>query len=271
MIEKFGVAPDRVVDVQALAGDSVDNIPGAPGIGVKTAALLINEYGDLDSLLARAEEIKQPKRRQTLIDHADQIRMSRKLVLLDENTPLDFSLTDLEVRDPDPTALVDFLNQMEFRTPTRRVADKFGTEPPAPPDPAPEKAKPQADTPDLSAAQYDCIRDLDTLNTWIDRIRKRGYVAVDTETTSLDEMRAKLVGISLCVDAGHAAYIPLAHCAGGDDLFGASALLDGQIPLDHALNALKPVLEDTAILKIGQNMKYDAKDLRKSWRHRRPD
>ncbi|MBR3371123.1 MAG: DNA polymerase I [Rhodobacteraceae bacterium] len=259
VIEKFGVAPDRVVDVQALAGDSVDNIPGAPGIGVKTAALLINEYGDLDSLLARAEEIKQPKRRQTLMDHADQIRMSRKLVLLDENTPLDFSLTDLEVRDPDPTALVDFLNQMEFRTLTRRVADKFGTEPPAPPDPAPETAKPQADTPDLSAAQYDCIRDLDTLNTWIDRIRERGYVAVDTETTSLDEMRAKLVGISLCVDAGHAAYIPLAHCAGGDDLFGASALLDGQIPLDHALNALKPVLEDTAILKIGQNMKYDAK------------
>ncbi|WP_439560922.1 DNA polymerase I [Roseinatronobacter sp.] len=261
VIEKFGVAPDRVVDVQALAGDSVDNIPGAPGIGVKTAALLINEYGDLDSLLERAGEIKQPKRRQTLIEHADQIRMSRKLVLLDDNTPLDFSLSDLEVRDPDPTALVDFLNQMEFRTLTRRVADKFGTEPPALPDPTPETA-PQTDAPDMpefSAAQYDCIRDLDTLDTWIARIRERGYVAVDTETTSLDEMRAELVGISLCVEAGHAAYIPLAHRAGGDDLFGASALLDGQIPLEHALNALKPVLEDPAILKIGQNMKYDAK------------
>ena len=261
VIEKFGVAPDRVVDVQALAGDSVDNIPGAPGIGVKTAALLINEYGDLDSLLERAGEIKQPKRRQTLIEHADQIRMSRKLVLLDDNTPLDFSLSDLEVRDPDPTALVDFLNQMEFRTLTRRVADKFGTEPPALPDPAPETA-PQTDAPDMpdfSAAQYDCIRDLDTLDTWIARIRERGYVAVDTETTSLDEMRAELVGISLCVEAGHAAYIPLAHRAGGDDLFGASALLDGQIPLAHALNALKPVLEDPAILKVGQNMKYDAK------------
>ncbi|MGY6705134.1 DNA polymerase I [Roseinatronobacter sp.] len=261
VIEKFGVAPDRVVDVQALAGDSVDNIPGAPGIGVKTAALLINEYGDLDSLLARADEIKQPKRRQTLIDHADQIRMSRKLVTLDENTPLDFSLNDLEVRDPDPTALVDFLNQMEFRTLTRRVADKFGTEPPPLPEPAPETT-PQAaapDMPEFSAALYDCIRDLDTLNTWIDRIRERGYVAVDTETTSLDEMRAELVGISLCVDAGHAAYIPLAHRAGGDDLFGASALLDGQIPLAQALDALKPVLEDPAILKIGQNMKYDAK------------
>jgi len=244
-----------------LAGDSVDNIPGAPGIGVKTAALLINEYGDLDSLLARAGEIKQPKRRQTLIDHADQIRMSRKLVTLDENTPLDFSLNDLEVRDPDPTALVDFLNQMEFRTLTRRVADKFGTEPPPLPDPAPETT-PQASTPDMpefSASLYDCIRDTDTLNTWIDRIRERGYVAVDTETTSLDEMRAELVGISLCVDAGHAAYIPLKHRAGGDDLFGASALLDGQIPLEHALEALKPVLEDPAILKIGQNMKYDAK------------
>ncbi|WFE73902.1 DNA polymerase I [Roseinatronobacter sp. S2] len=261
VIEKFGVAPDRVVDVQALAGDSVDNIPGAPGIGVKTAALLINEYGDLDSLLARAGEIKQPKRRQTLIDHADQILMSRKLVTLDENTPLDFSLNDLEVRDPDPTALVDFLNQMEFRTLTRRVADKFGTEPPPLPDPAPETA-PQANTPDMpefSAALYDCIRDTDTLNTWIARIRERGYVAVDTETTSLDEMRAELVGISLCVDAGHAAYIPLKHRAGGDDLFGASTLLDGQIPLEQALDALKPVLEDPAILKIGQNMKYDAK------------
>ncbi|MGP9788993.1 DNA polymerase I [Roseinatronobacter sp. NSM] len=259
VIEKFGVAPDRVVDVQALAGDSVDNIPGAPGIGVKTAALLINEYGDLDTLLARAGDIKQPKRRQTLIDHADQIRMSRKLVTLDENTPLDFSLSDLEVRDPDPATLVDFLNQMEFRTLTRRVADKFGTEPPALPEPASETAAPQADTPDLSAARYDCIRDIDTLGTWIDRIRERGYVAVDTETTSLDEMRAQLVGISLCVDAGHAAYIPLAHRAGGDDLFGASALLDGQIPLAQALDALKPVLEDPAILKIGQNMKYDAK------------
>ncbi|MDD7971467.1 DNA polymerase I [Roseinatronobacter alkalisoli] len=262
VIEKFGVAPDRVVDVQALAGDSVDNIPGAPGIGVKTAALLINEYGDLDSLLARAEEIKQPKRRQTLIDHADQIRMSRRLVLLDENTPLDFTLNDLEVRDPDPTALVDFLNQMEFRTLTRRVADRFGTEAPALPDPAPATAPSQDSTPDMpefSAAQYDCVRDLDTLNIWIDRIRERGYVAVDTETTSLDEMRAELVGISLCVDAGHAAYIPLAHRAGGDDLFGASALLDGQIPLEQALRALQPVLEDPAILKIGQNMKYDAK------------
>ncbi|MEE4315696.1 MAG: 5'-3' exonuclease H3TH domain-containing protein, partial [Erythrobacter sp.] len=102
VFEKFGVYPDRVVDVQALAGDSVDNIPGAPGIGIKTAALLINEFGDLDALLERAEEIKQPKRRQTLIEHADQIRLSRKLVLLDDATPLDFGLDDLEVKDPDP-------------------------------------------------------------------------------------------------------------------------------------------------------------------------
>ncbi|MEO0917177.1 MAG: 5'-3' exonuclease H3TH domain-containing protein, partial [Pseudomonadota bacterium] len=128
--EKFGVAPDKVIDVQALAGDSVDNIPGAPGIGVKTAALLINEYGDLDTLLARAEEIKQPKRRQTLIDHADQIRLSRQLVTLDQNMVLPYGLETLEVREPDADALLTFLTEMEFRTITRRVAEALGTEVP---------------------------------------------------------------------------------------------------------------------------------------------
>ena len=130
VFEKFGVYPERVVDVQALAGDSVDNVPGAPGIGVKTAALLINEYGDLDTLLARAEDIKQPKRRQTLIEHADQIRLSRDLVRLDERTPLDFTLDDLEVRDPDPETLMAFLAEMEFRTLTKRIADQLDVEPP---------------------------------------------------------------------------------------------------------------------------------------------
>jgi ankyrin repeat protein len=123
--EKFGVGPERVVDVQALAGDSVDNVPGAPGIGIKTAALLINEYGDLDSLLERAGEIKQPKRRASLIDNADQIRLSRQLVQLDRGTPLDFTLDDLEVRDVDPETLLGFLAEMEFRTLTKRVSDQF--------------------------------------------------------------------------------------------------------------------------------------------------
>jgi len=262
--EKFGVGPERVVDVQALAGDSVDNVPGAPGIGIKTAALLINEYGDLETLLDRAEEIKQPKRRAALIDNADLIRISKRLVLLDDQTPLDFTLDDLEVRAPDETALLDFLNTMEFRTLTRRVADHFGTEPPATPALSPtasddDVALPSNEQPDIKSADYVCIRDLDTLKTWIARIEEVGHVAVDTETTSLDEMRAELVGISLCIDAGHAAYIPLTHRAGGGDLFGATELVEGQLPLEQVLEMLKPVLEDPAILKIGQNMKYDAK------------
>ena len=122
VFEKFGVFPEGVVDVQALAGDSVDNVPGAPGIGIKTAALLINEFGDLETLLARAEEIKQNKRRETLINHADQIRLSKKLVQLDKETPLDFTLDDLEVRDPDPETLLSFLADMEFRTITKKIA-----------------------------------------------------------------------------------------------------------------------------------------------------
>ena len=262
--EKFGVGPERVVDVQALAGDSVDNVPGAPGIGIKTAALLINEYGDLETLLERAEEIKQPKRRAALIDNAELIRISKRLVLLDDQTPLDFTLDDLEVRPPDEKALLDFLNEMEFRTLTRRVADHFGTEPPAAPTLSPtasesDAAQASTEQPDFKSADYVCIRDLDTLKTWIARIEDVGHVAVDTETTSLDEMRAELVGISLCIDAGHAAYIPLTHRAGGGDLFGATELVEGQLPLKQVLEILKPVLEDPAILKIGQNMKYDAK------------
>ncbi len=260
VIEKFGVPPSRVVDVQALAGDSVDNVPGAPGIGVKTAAQLIEEYGDLETLLAQADGIKQPKRRAALIDNADLIRISKQLVLLDQNMTLDFTLDDLEVKVPDATALMDFLNTMEFRTLTRRVAEKFGAETPPVPVAAAETSAPtEVEQPEFTAARYDCVRDMATLQTWIDAAYAKGHVAVDTETTSLDEMRAELVGISLCVDVGHACYIPLSHRVGGDDLFASPALLDGQIPLEQALNALKPLLEDPAILKIGQNIKYDAK------------
>jgi DNA polymerase-1 len=260
--EKFGVGPDRVVDVQALAGDSVDNVPGAPGIGIKTAALLINEFGDLETLLARAEEIKQPKRRASLIDNADLIRISKRLVALDDAMPLEFGLDDLEVRDPDPAALLEFLNAMEFRTLTRRVAEHFDTTPPALPETAPEaSADTPPDAPAFADAEYVCIRDTDTLRDWIAEIAERGHVAIDTETTSLDEMRAELVGISLCITPGRAAYIPLQHASGDDGLFGDAKLLDGQIALDEALALLKPVLEDAAILKIGQNMKYDAKIL----------
>ncbi|NOD76225.1 MULTISPECIES: DNA polymerase I [unclassified Ruegeria] len=261
VIEKFGVGPERVVDVQALAGDSVDNVPGAPGIGVKTAALLINEYGDLETLLDRAEEIKQPKRRQTLMEKRDQIELSKKLVQLDENTPLDFTLDDLEVKDPDAETLLGFLAEMEFRTLTKRIADKLGAEAPVIADaPAPAAEEPEATLIPFDASKYECVRDAEALQKWIDKSYERGWVAVDTETTGLNEMIADLVGVSLCVEAGEACYIPLTHRDGtADDLFGSDALAEGQMPLDEALTLLKPMLEDPSILKIGQNMKYDAK------------
>ncbi len=260
VFEKFGVYPEHVVDVQALAGDSVDNVPGAPGIGIKTAALLINEFGDLDTLLARAEEIKQPKRRATLIDNADQIRLSRRLVQLDENTPLDFTLDDLEVRDPDPDRLLTFLAEMEFRTLSKRVAAQLGAEAPKIAEaPAAADAPKQENVP-FDADKYEQVSDAAALQRWIDAIYELGYVAVDTETTGLNEMTADLVGISLATEPGKACYIPLIHKANrGDDLFGSDALAEGQMPLAQALEMLTPMLEDPAILKIGQNMKYDAK------------
>ena len=264
VFEKFGVFPERVVDVQALAGDSVDNVPGAPGIGIKTAALLINEYGSLEDLLDRAGEIKQPKRRETLIEKRDQIELSKKLVLLDTNTPLGFTLDDLEVRDPDPEKLMPFLAEMEFRTLTKRIAEALEVEPPVIEDKTPEGANPPAgDTPELppmDPATYDCVRDLSALQAYIDAANEKGWVAFDTETTGLNDMTAELVGISLCVEPGKACYVPLTHKAdGGEGLFGNDDLAEGQIPLDDALNALKPLLEDPAVIKIGQNMKYDTK------------
>ncbi|MBO9453686.1 DNA polymerase I [Paracoccus sp. R12_1] len=259
--EKFGVGPDRVVDVQALAGDSVDNVPGAPGIGIKTASQLINDFGDLETLLARAEEIKQPKRRQTLIDHAEQIRISKRLVQLDCDTPLDFTLQSLEVRDPDADALLGFLTEMEFRTLTARVAEKLGAEAPVVISSPPSEAPAAPERPAIDSTGYDCVRDRDALDRWIAQIREAGHVAIDTETTGLDEMQADLVGISLSVHAGHACYIPVGHVAGSDDLFGAAAPVDGQLPMGEVLEALRPVLEDAAILKIGQNVKYDWKIL----------
>ncbi|MFD1911570.1 DNA polymerase I [Halodurantibacterium flavum] len=267
VFEKFGVYPEKVVDVQALAGDSVDNIPGAPGIGIKTAALLINEYGDLETLLERAGEIKQPKRRQVLQDHAEQIRISRKLVELHCDMPVPITLDELEVRRPDPQVLTEFLNLMEFRTLTKRVAEKLGVDAPLPaPTPVAEARDAPAPVPSLEQlpfdhAAYTCIRDEAVLIEWIGMIRERGYVALDTETTGLDEMRADLVGICLAVEPGKAAYIPLGHRSGSGDLFGSAALAEGQLPMQVVLDALKPVLEDPAILKIGQNMKYDAKML----------
>ena len=260
VFEKFGVPPEKVIDIQSLAGDSTDNVPGAPGIGMKTAALLIQEYGDLDSLLARTAEIKQPKRREALEVNADLIRISRQLVTLKDDVALDTGLDDLEITLPNAETLLAFLTEMEFRSITRRVAERLGVEAPAAPAPAEAVLD---DTPKLpfDPAAYTCIRDMQTLQDWIDHITDIGHVAVDTETTSLDEMQAELVGISLCVEAGKAAYIPLGHKQGGGDLFGSADLIEGQLNLAETIKALKPMLEDPSILKIGQNMKYDLKIL----------
>ena len=268
--EKFGVGPDRVVDVQSLAGDAVDNIPGAPGIGIKTAALLINEYGDLENLLAHADEIKQPKRRQTLIEKADQIRLSRELVTLKQDTPVVEKLEDFEVREPIASDVLAFLAAMEFRTLTERLAKKLGTEAPVIAEPAQNAGsddpngnappEPALSTP-IDPEKYECVRDVAALQAWIDKIYMRGYVAVDTETTGLDEMVADLVGVCLSVEPGEACYIPLAHVEGESDLFGGTKLSEGQLPLAEAVALLQPMLEDPSILKIGQNMKYDAKIL----------
>ncbi len=262
VFEKFGVYPDRVVDVQSLAGDSVDNVPGAPGIGVKTAAALINEFGDLDELLSRAVEIKQPKRRQTLLDHAEQIKLSRELVTLDCNTPLTFALEDLEFRAPIPGQLLDFLTKMEFRTLTKRIAQKFELEIPTSDNLDTTSTNNISEKIPFDSANYEYIKTADQLQTWVHRIYETGYVAIDTETTSLNDMLAELVGISLATEIGSACYIPIGHKEGqDDDLFDNFQLVEGQLDLEYVLDCLRPVLTDDSILKIGQNIKYDAKVL----------
>ncbi|RKF07262.1 DNA polymerase I [Oceaniradius stylonematis] len=296
VLEKFGVGPEKMIDLQALAGDSTDNIPGVPGIGPKTAAQLLDEYGDLDTLLERASEIKQNKRRENLIEFADQARLSRQLVTLKADTPVDIPLDALALEAQDGPKLVAFLKAMEFSSLTRRVAEATGTEI-GEIDPAQVavEAGAQARGPDLDAGTADgantvagviedgvdtpralaearataarsgafdadayvCIRDLRTLDEWIDNARAAGVVAFDTETDSLDAMQATLVGFSLSHAEGEAAYVPLAHRQGEDDLLGEGGLVDGQIGLDEALSRLKALLEDPSILIVGQNIKYD--------------
>lgn len=265
--EKFGVGPNRVVDVQALAGDSADNVPGAPGIGIKTAALLINEYGDLETLLDRAGEIKQPKRRQSLIDNRAQIELSKKLVQLDENTPLDFTLDDLEVKDPEPDVLLGFLAEMEFRTLSKRIAGQIGVEAPVIAEGAATAAGDAAGAPadmPFDTEAYEYVLNRAALERWAAKAIAKGYVAVDTETTGLDDMVVDLVGVCLSVEPGEACYIPVGHKKGAaDDLFGSDELAEGQLDLDEVLEVLRPVLEDPSVLKIFQNAKYDCKILKR--------
>jgi DNA polymerase-1 len=260
VFEKFGVGPDRVIDVQALAGDSSDNVPGVAGIGVKTAALLINEYGDLDQVLARAEEVKQPKRRQSLLDQADMARTSRELVTLMQDVPVEIPLSDFATKVINPEILIAFLEAQNFKSMVTTMKSRLGVE---------GAVDDVAEAPIKS--HYELVQTVEALEAWVARATEAGWVAVDTETTSLNSMRAELVGVSLSIDPGHACYIPLAHKRAleqgtfdlGDGGLGNSDDAIEQIPLDQALAILKPMLEDPATLKVGQNIKYDMQILAK--------
>ncbi|MCB1651256.1 MAG: DNA polymerase I [Alphaproteobacteria bacterium] len=261
VLEKFGVTPNRVVDVQALAGDSTDNVPGVPGIGIKTAAQLINEYGSLEELLSRAGEIKQPKRRESLIEHAEMARISEKLVRLDENAPLPLPIEELKTHDPDKPGLMEFLQKHGFNSIIKRLGGETVAVSHAPSKVSSDvqhPPPPQEKFPPITDNQYILINDEKTLKDWIDEAQSEGLVCIDTETTSLTPAKADLVGISLCIKPGRAAYIPLGHKAAQIDLLGETTGDDTpQLPKDKALAILKPLLEDEAVLKIAHNMKYD--------------
>lgn len=291
VVAYFGVPPEKVVDVQALAGDATDNVPGAPGIGIKTAAQLIHDFGDLETLLSRAHEIKQPKRRETLTDVAivEKVRLSRELVRLVDDVAVEVPLGDLRLIDPDPKTLIAFLKGLEFTTITKRVADLYeidataiepdpetvGLAPPAlsvetdAPPPRPvvaglEGASPQSlaakrlqDTmgAKISLESYETVTSLERLDQWITKAHAQGYVCVDCETNALDAVAAEIVGLSLALSPNEACYVPLNH-RGGEGLFGGGHI-DGQLKVQDVIARLKPVLEDEGVLKIGQNIKYD--------------
>ncbi len=255
VMKKFGVTPDKVVDVQSLAGDSTDNIPGIPGIGVKTAALLVNEYGDLESVLERAGEVKQKKRRENLIEFADDARMSKQLVQLATDVPVDVKIEDLRIKKPDPKKLIAFLEEQGFRSLISRMERQFASE---------------GDDAELEASNtesYELVQDEDTLKKWVEMAEEAGVVAFDTETTALTPAKAKLVGISLSTAKGNGCYIPLQHADpkgysdGFDFAIDAEAKPDApdlkQIPIKKAMEILKPMLEDESVIKIAHNAKFD--------------
>ncbi len=287
-----GVPPEKIGDVLALMGDTSDNVPGVPGIGLKTAAQLILEYGDLETLLAKAGSIKQPKRREALTEHADAARMSKRLVTLDCETPAPVTLDALRLTAIDAKPVIAFLKAMEITQITKRVSDLYGIDPTtvdadarlksagaglvkhATQDTTGEAADTVATadsvgTPfDLAAARrqalmgqpidhgaYETVMDTARLKDWVRRGLEMGVVAVDTETTSVDANACDLVGFSLALAPGEACYVPLQHRSGAD-LFGGG-LTEGQIPLAEALAIVKPLLEDASVLKIGQNIKFD--------------
>ena len=309
VIEKWGVPPEKMIDLQALTGDSTDNVPGIPGIGPKTAAQLLEEFGDLDTLLARAGEIKQQKRRENILQYADQARISRQLVTLKKDTPIDVGIEDFGLEPQDGHKLIAFLKTMEFNSLTRRAAEATGVDaseveparlkieavaeahgPDVDVEPANEQitsrqvsagpnlaaASPKqsasniAATPadlvksrtdEVLAAKFDrsayvTIRDVATLQVWIDEAMTSGVVAFDTETNSADPMQADVVGLSLATRPGRAAYIPINHKSGDGDLLGGG-LIEHQISEREVFRLLKPLLEERSVLKIAHSMKYE--------------
>ena len=264
VIEKFGVGPEHVVDVQSLAGDSTDNVPGVPGIGVKTAAELINQFQSLEALLAGAETIKQPKRRQNLIEFADMARISRQLVQLADDVDVPLSLDELKTPERDMDRLVEFIQTQGFKS----LIASLGAKPVSSGNgqasiSASEDGAPQDILPPLvEAVDYQLITDIERLKAWVEAARAQGFVAVDTETSSSHASRAALVGVSLALSAGKACYIPLRHKAAAEeaeDLLSmpSEATSYQQIEFDKAIEILRPLFEDSSVLKIGHNLKYD--------------
>ena len=269
--ERFGVPPDKVVDVQALAGDSTDNVPGVPGIGVKTAAELINAYGDLDTLLASAGEIKQPKRRENLINFAEQARISRDLVRLRDDAPMPLPLEELKRTERDMDRLIAFLKAQDFKRLLTRVGAPAEAAEPAvrsmdgTPQPAAGASAPASAPLPEGEASYELVTSIAKLEEWVGAARKQGYLAVDTETSSLNAAAAEMVGVSMALAPGRACYVPLRHGGavveadgqGGLALDAPPATYD-QIGFDDAIAVLKPLFEDASVLKIGHNLKYDS-------------
>tara|TARA_B110001450_G_scaffold40291_1_gene36144 strand:+ start:4410 stop:7208 length:2799 start_codon:yes stop_codon:yes gene_type:complete len=263
VIEKFGVKPNRVIDVQSLAGDSIDNVPGVPGIGIKTAALLINEYGDLEKLIENASKIKQTKRRESVIEFADQARISRELVTLKDDIELPIPIEDIQIQSIEPKKLISFLKAMEFRTLTEKKAKEFNLSSEkidtqeiklnfTPKEDVYETKAPLEDIKKFDYDLYSTIQNIDQLNEWKEKISEKGYVAIDTETDSLNAIEANLIGFSFAISNNEACYIPIKHLEKSP-----------QIELNQALVILKEIMEDQSILKILHNKKYDGLVLQK--------
>ena len=254
VFKKFGVYPDRVIDVQALAGDSTDNIPGVPGIGIKTAAELINHYGDLESLLTRAHEIKQPKRKENLVNFADLARISMKLVTLSDDVKEIENFKKFKRQDIDLNKLKTFLLEQGFNSLIGRLPNEDGfIESKSAYVALPQDKEEKQSKLDIDI-NYKLITEEKDLINWVRGVYLKGIVAVDTETTSIDSVSADLVGVSLSFEPGNAIYIPLAHKSKEGAIIAEEIK---QIDVNKALSILKPILEDPSIIKIGQNIKYD--------------